>query len=136
MLNDLFKPKKNHHSLPYLIECCRSEGIAPRVCDDCEELLVSVRGHLRGVGILRGTHFGHKRISPTLAEAVKKAGLKIKDIYEMFSVATQIISLLTYPLGVKKHEVILDGDKRGKDITNKILQMLLDEFNSLGGAKG
>jgi hypothetical protein len=136
VLNDLFKPKSNHHSLPYLIECCRLEGIRPRVCDDCEKLLASVKGCSRGVGILRGKHFGHTLISPTVDEIFEQAGLKIKHVDEMFDVATRIISLLMFPLGVKEHEVILDGDEQGKKITNEILQTLLDRFNSLGGAKG
>jgi hypothetical protein len=136
ILNDLFKPKKNHHSLSYLIDCCRSEGVRKKACDDCDELLASVRSHLRGVGILRGTHFGHKRISPTLAEAVEQAGLKIRQVDEMFKAATRIISLLMPSLGIKKQEVILDSDERSKKTTNEILQMLLNKFTSLGGAKG
>jgi hypothetical protein len=36
---------------------------------------------------------------------------------------------------VKDHEVILDAYESGKDTTNKILQMLLDKFNALGGAQ-
>src|SRR5438874_10099203 len=32
VLNDLFKPKRNHHSLSYLIACCRAEGVLPRIC--------------------------------------------------------------------------------------------------------
>lgn len=136
VLSDLFKPKNNHHSLSYLIECCRSEGIRAKACDDCEHLLASVKkNHIKGVGILRGKHFGHKKISPTLAEVVKEAGLKIKDVDQMFEVATRIISLLMFPLGIKKHDVILGSSEQATKTTNDILRMLLDKFNSLGGTK-
>ena len=82
--------------------------------------------------MLRGEHFGHKKIGKTPQELFKKAGLNIRHVDEMFDVATRIISLLIYPLGIRAHEVILDADKSARESLDEILEMLLDRFNALG----
>jgi hypothetical protein len=134
VLNDLFKGGKNTHSLTYLIKMCRAEGLNERTAKECDALLASVQQHCRGVGILRGKHFGHKLIDAPLADLLKKAGLKIKDVDEMLDVATRIILWLMYALRVERHEVIVDADEHAKKTTVEVLQVLLDKFNSLGSA--
>jgi hypothetical protein len=131
LLNDLLKGGKNTHSLAYLIKVCRQEGLSETTARECETLLASVQKHCRGVGILREKYYGHKLIDTTLSEAIEQAGLKIRDVDEMFEAATRIISNLMYPLRIEDHEVDLDSDQYARKTTVEILEMFREKYDWL-----
>src|SRR5205807_8689307 len=82
ILNDLFGKRRNTHSFRYLMNLCRTK-LHSRIYKECEELMASISRHQKGVGILRGKHFGHKLVDAPLAEVLKEAGLKSKDVDEL-----------------------------------------------------
>src|SRR5207247_6877283 len=66
ILSDLFGKRRDTHSFSHLLKLCRAEGLDERIAGECETLLASVKQFRKGVGILRGKHFGHKLVGTTL----------------------------------------------------------------------
>ena len=135
-LSDLFGKRRDTHSLAYLMSLCRLR-LPPRLFRECEQLMASVSRHRRGVGILRGKHFGHKLVDAPLADVLKEAGLKIKDVDELLEVASKLVgNLMCAFIGqLDSRHVDFDSDKSARETVIEILQSQLDKFNELGKPK-
>ncbi len=80
-LDELFKGRSDAHCFKTLIAACEAEGrLIPRLRQQCEDRLDSLKREIRGVGILRGSHFGHRTNVKDTEAVFKNAGLKIADI--------------------------------------------------------
>jgi len=136
ILSDLFGKRRGTHSLTYLMSLCRPR-LPPRLYNECEQLIGSVSRHRKGVGILRGKHFGHKLVNSPLPEVLKEAGLKITDVDELLEVASKLVgNLMCAFLGtIDSHHVDFDSDDSAKKTVIEVLQSQLDQFNKLGKRK-
>jgi hypothetical protein len=116
---------------------CRP-ALHPHQYAECETLLASVSHHSRGVGILRGKHFGHKLVDAPLSEVLKQAGLKIKDVDHLLEVASDLVGHLMCAFVGQlddAYHVDFDADSSAKETVVEILQCQLDKFNQLGEPK-
>jgi hypothetical protein len=136
ILSDLFGKRRNVHSFTHLMALCQPRLPHPLYAE-CEALMESVSRHRRGVGILRGKHFGHKLVDAPLADVLKEAGLKIKDVDELLEVASKLVgNLMCAFVGtIDSHHVDFDSDESAKKTVVEILQSQLDKFNELGKPK-
>jgi AbiU2 len=137
ILNDLFGKRRNVHSFTHLMALCRP-GLHPYQYAECETLMASVRRYQKGVGILRGKHFGHKLVDAPLADVLKEAGLKIKDVDKLLKVASDLVAnLMCAFVGQfdSSYHVDFDSDESAKETVVEILQSQLDKFNELGKPK-
>jgi hypothetical protein len=135
-LDELFKGRSDTHSFRTLIDTCVNEGrIDDRLAQACREKLESTKRIVKGIGILRGSYFGHKSRRQKPQEVFKRAGLKIKDVDELLDTAYWLLWKLAFPVLHDDPQIGQEDERYVKDSLKDVLQSLLDKFNSLGGAK-
>ena len=134
ILNDLFGKRRGTHSFKHLLNLCRGR-IPARLVKDCEKLLESLVPYQKGIGILRGKHFGHKLVDAPLPDVLKEANLKIKDVDKVLDVAGHLIGNLACAFLSDPPRLDFDSDRYAKDTIIKTLQAQLDKFDHLGKEK-
>ena len=134
ILSDLFGKRKGTHSFKHLLNLCL-DRLPPRLVTDCKKLLEAIAPYQKGIGILRGKHFGHKLVGASLPDVLKEANLKIKDVDKVLDVAGHLVGNLACAFLANPPKLDFDSERYAKKTINGILQAQLDEFNQLGKAK-
>jgi len=135
-LSDLFGKRSGVHSFRFLIAHCLSEGrISAEQACDCRLKLNKLSKAARGVGILRGKHFGHKLLGAPIADVLREADLKIKHIDELLAGAFLILGDLAFACGEHSYEGEDDFERHAKDSLQDVFECLTKKWNALGGAQ-
>ena len=86
-LDALFKGRRDTHSLSNLLAVCESK-LMPNQAKECWAKLKAVKPLVKGVGILRGNYFGHRNPTESRDVFFVQAGLKIRDVDELWTLQT------------------------------------------------
>jgi hypothetical protein len=132
-LSDLFGKRSDVHSFEFLIARCVKEGrISPGNAAVCQRKLRRLAPARRGIGILRGKHFGHKVLSAPVSEVLKEAKLKIRDIDEVLDASSWLLGRLALACGENHFRGNDEDDQKARQTLDEALKYFLGKWENLG----
>jgi hypothetical protein len=132
-LSDLFGKRGDVHSFQFLIARCLEERrISPCKAAVYKKKLSSLAPARRGIGILRGKHFGHKLLSAPISQVLREARLKIRDIDEVLDAAFWLLGRLAFACGEAHFQGNEEDDEQASKTLDEALKYFLGKWENLG----
>jgi hypothetical protein len=109
--------------------------ITDKVAEACRQKLAALAHARRGIGILRGKHFGHKLLGTPISDVLRQAELKIRDVDEMLKTSFWLLGRLAFACRQRNYRGSGEYDRYAKENLEEVFKYFLDKFNSLGQAQ-